>query len=90
MVCVAWQPPYPSNGHVTSYIMSYWVSENREDSEKSVSVLGNETSVCLRLSDEMVKGGEVIVEVVSVGREGNESSVSIAVATVMPSYKLPG
>ena len=90
MVCVAWQPLYPSNGHVTSYLVLYWSSENREDSEKSVSVPGNETSVCLWLSDEMVKGGEVIVEVVSVGREGNESSVSIAVATVTPSYKLPG
>ena len=59
-------------------------------------------SVCLAtrhhslwLSDEMVKGEEVIMEVVSVEREGNGSSVSIAVATVAPSYdqenyKLPG
>ena len=87
-VCVTWQPPPRSNKQITSYQISYWLTENRADTLKSESVAGNETSFCFPVPEEVEEGQEIAVEVGS-GGSGRSSGINVTIASSSSNLEPP-
>ena len=82
-VCITWQPPPRSNKQITSYQISYWLTENRTGTLKSESVSGNETSFCFPVPKEVEEGQEIAVEVgiVENGGSGRSSAINVTITS---------
>ena len=82
-VCIAWQPPYPSRGLITSYSVSHWLMGD-ESAMKTETLMNTEESFCTAFSSDVKNGQEMVFSVRAHGRLGSGPGVNITIIIGTP------
>lgn len=83
-VCITWQPPYPSNGRITSYSVTHWLPDS--DGAIKTSLTSNETVLCTSSPPNAKLGQELIFSLRAHSQMGAGGPVNISIIIGSPSH----